>query len=320
MNGISLVLNKSEIGAGTRGSSLGPEAIEVAAINEQSEIFNRYKRVKIVHNNESIYNEVTTPSAIRIEQMHDLYQSISNTISDQLFDDKFALVFSGDHGSSGGTIAGVKKAFPFDEIGVVWIDAHGDLHSPYTSPTGNMHGMPLSTALSVDNTDYAISELNDKTISLWNKIKNLDGVSPKIKPENLVMLGVRDTELAEDMLMKNLGVRNYTVEEIRKEPTNSIAKRVLNRLDNCGKIYISFDVDVMDCDLISHGTGTPVPNGLMPKHIIDIVTKIVKSGKVVCLEFVEVNPTLDEKKNRMAEAAFEVLKEVLPIIEKFSTT
>ena len=113
---------------------------------------------------------------------------------------------------------------------------------------------------------------------------------------------------------------NYTVEEIRKEPTNSIAKRVLNRLDNCGKIYISFDVDVMDCDLISHGTGTPVPNGLMPKHIIDIVTKIVKSGKVVCLEFVEVNPTLDEKKNRMAEAAFEVLKEVLPIIEKFSTT
>ena len=312
MNQIVIIRNYSELGAGTRGASLGPEAIEIAAMNRRNPFFSKFKNIELRPLNDFFYEEIKTPHAKHIEGIIKIYEDVSNHIFQAINDGDFPFIMAGDHSSAGGTIAGVKKAFPNERIGVVWIDAHGDLHSPYTSPSGNVHGMPLATALAVDNKKYALNDVVNETKDYWDYLKNIHGISPKILPEDLVFFGVRDTELPEDMLIEELSIRNFTVDEIKKKGAIRSAREAIDKLKNCDKIYISFDVDVMDCDKISHGTGTPVPNGILQPQVIDIIREFLLTGKVCCFEIVEVNPTLDEKKNAMAEAAFDVIEALTP--------
>ena len=110
--------------------------------------------------------------------------------------------------------------------------------------------------------------------------------------------------------MDKLFIKNYKVAEVRYRGIDTCVNETLDRLSDCDMIYISFDVDSMDCDMVSYGTGTPVPKGFDPQEIKAIINRIVESGKVVCLEFVEINPLLDLKGNKMAETAFEVLNDV----------
>lgn len=147
MKRIILVENKSEIGAGTRGASLGIDAVKIAALNAKSNYFKDTKIIKIENENDKLWEETSFESAKRIEGIVKVYKRISNSVSDILTKNKFPVLLSGDHSNAGGTIAGIKKAYPEKRLGVIWIDAHADLHSPYTSPTGNVHGMPLATAL-----------------------------------------------------------------------------------------------------------------------------------------------------------------------------
>jgi arginase len=236
----------------------------------------------------------------------------------QTVDTEFPVVLSGDHSIAAGTIAGIKKAYPSKRLGVVWIDAHADIHSPFTTPSGNVHGMPLAAALGLDNLELKINELSEKESAGWNAMKNLSGVCPSVLPEDTVYFGVRDTEEQEDEIIENQEIRNFLVEEIRYRGMDVCLTEAIERLDNCDLIYISFDVDSMDCDLISYGTGTPVSKGFDEVEIKEIISGFLETEKVACLEFVEINPTLDEKKNKMAETAFEILEEVLPIIEKLN--
>jgi len=313
---INFIINTSEITAGTRGGSLGPLAIIAAARNAGSTIFGEHKVTFLEDKNYLLDHPTKFQFAKRIDGLLDVYNNVSKAICDTVDSNNFPIILAADHGSAGGTIAGIRKSFPDKKLGVIWIDAHGDLHSPYTTPSGNIHGMPLSTALNEDNIPCKSNDVDAETISMWNQLKELHGITPKITPENLVFIAVRDTEYQEDALIERLNIHNFKVEEVNAIGAKETAIQTLVKLNDCDIIYISFDVDSMDPDITSYGTGTPVKNGLLPAQVSEIFNTLIESQKVVCIEFVEVNPCLDEKMNTMAETTFALLK---PIVEKIKS-
>jgi len=140
---ITFLLNPSEITAGTRGASLGPAALITAARNNKSKLFGEHEIVAIPDCNYLLDRDTKYTYAKNIEGLTEVFKHTADKIKEIYNKGNFPFVLSGDHGSAGGTIAGIKSAFPDKRLGVVWIDAHGDIHSPYTTPSGNMHGMPL---------------------------------------------------------------------------------------------------------------------------------------------------------------------------------
>jgi arginase len=307
---IKIIKNRSDIGAGTRGSDMGVDAIEIAAINQNSDYFNDYEFEDVKTHNESIYDKDRNSFAKRIEHVVEQCTRVSNAVKKNLETNFFPIVLSGDHSSALGTISGIKAMFPEQTVGVIWIDAHADLHSPYTSPSGNIHGMPLAAALGEDNLDCQINKVATETQEHWEAMKNIGCQGIKVLAENLVYFGVRDTEEAEDKQIEKMHIKNYKVDEVRYRGLDVCVYEALVKLSHCDVLYVSFDVDSMDCDLISYGTGTPVPRGFDQHEIIAIIDQIIKSKKVVCVEFVEVNPLLDTKGNKMAETAFQVLEAI----------
>jgi len=307
---IKIIKNRSDIGAGTRGSDMGIDAIEIAAINKNSEYFNEYEFEDVKTHNESIYDKYRSSVAKRIEHVVEQCTRVNNAVKKSLTNNYFPIVLSGDHSSALGTISGIKAAYPEQTVGVIWIDAHADLHSPYTTPSGNIHGMPLAAVLGDDNLDCQVNDVAKDTQEHWDEMKNIGIDGPKVLAENLVYFGVRDTEEAEDKQIEKLHIRNYKVDEVRYRGLETCVDEALAKLSHCDVLYISFDVDSMDCDLISFGTGTPVSRGFDQYEIIDIINQIIQSKKVVCIEVVEVNPLLDTKGNKMAETAFQVLEAI----------
>lgn len=315
-NSIKVIKNRSDIGAGTRGSDMGIDAIEIAAINKNNDYFDQFEFVDVNTENESIYNKVNNSFAKRIGNVLNQCTRLANHVKVSLQEQNFPIVISGDHSSALGTISGVKAAYPQQTVGVVWIDAHADIHSPYTSPSGNIHGMPLAAALSEDNLDFQINDISRETTDLWERMKNIATPGAKVAAENVVYFGVRDTEEPEDKQIENLKIKNYSVSEIRYKGLQSCVNEAIEKLSNCDVIYISFDVDSMDCDMISYGTGTPVSKGFDQEEVTQIMQQFVATKKVACVEFVEVNPLLDLKGNVMAETAFEVLDDLTKTIKE----
>lgn len=315
MKAIRILFNRSEITAGTRGASLGPDAVRIAARNAHSDFFNRYLVEDIPDENHLLDQETDHKFAKRIDGLMSLYSRISEKVEKVFQNGNFPLLVAADHGSAGGTIDGIVRSFPDKRIGVIWIDAHADIHTPFTTPSGNIHGMPLATALSLDNKACQINDVPSSTVDLWEKLKSNGFSGAKIRPEDLVYIAVRDTEPEEDHLIKELSLRNVEVAELRKKGLESVVDEVLGKLKDCDKIYVSFDVDSMDPHLTSHGTGTPVDNGLTPEEAAGLLEGFASSKKTCCIEFVEVNPCLDEKKNRMAEVTFHLLERTVAAIE-----
>lgn len=315
MSLLSIIEIKSEIGAGTRGASLGPDAIKVAALNSGNDMFHKYRPQHVLTENHLLNTPITTPWGKRISALVRIYDRACNGVSSELEKDRFVLIMAGDHSTAGGTIAGIKKAYPKKRLGVIWIDAHADLHSPYTTPSGNLHGMPLGTALGIDNLENKINDIKDETKLGWEKLKNTGGICPKINAEDLLFIGVRDTEPAENFIMTQHKIKNITIDEVHKKGTKQIIAESKKYLDKCEIIYISFDVDSMDPS-ISKGTGTPVPGGLTIEEAHELNIGFAEWNKTVCFEIVEVNPCLDDKINKMAEVAFSIVEDVVEVIEK----
>jgi arginase len=315
MKRIEFIINTSEITAGTRGASLGPGALMVAAQNKGSKLFSMFPIEKIQDENQRINFETKHLYAKRIDGFSTVFERVSETICKKLNQKVFPVVIASDHGSAGGTIAGIKASFPNKRLGVIWVDAHADLHSPYTTPSGNLHGMPLAIAIGEDNLDCKINDVSEETKTFWNKLKNSRKINPKIASSDIVFISVRDTEDPEDFLINKYNIKNFSVEDVNQKGAKKVAEETLIKLNDCDIIYISFDVDSMDPNLTSHGTGTPVDNGLSPEQVKEILLCLVDSPKIICFELVEINPCLDEKTNKMAEAAFEVFE---PVVEKIS--
>lgn len=306
MRNIKIIEVKSEIGAGTRGASLGVDALQIAALDFMSNFFVNFPTEKVETENHLLYEPVQSPYAKRIHGVLTMYERVSKSVSETLKSGLFPLVLAGDHSSAGGTIAGIKIAKPKNRLGVIWIDAHADLHSPYTSPSGNMHGMPLATALAEDNKEYKVHNPDPKTVDLWNQLKNVGKISPKIHPEDLVFIGLRDFEKEEDAILKKNNIKVIPVQEVRRKGVEHVVRQALLHLSNCDDIYVSFDVDSLD-SAISRGTGTPVSNGLKEREAEDMMAALMQNHKICCFEITEVNPTLD-KENLMAEIAFNILQ------------
>ncbi len=312
MKNIKLIEVPSEIGAGTRGASLGIDAIKIAALDFMSNFFVHFPSEKIETDNDLLFEPIHSPYAKRIAGSLLLYERISKAISDTIKSGFFPVVLSGDHSCAGGTIAGIKIAKPKSKLGVVWIDAHADLHTPYTTPTGNLHGMPLATAIAEDNLECKVHDLDEKTERAWEMLKNIGKINPKILPEDIVLLSLRDYEKEEKALIEKYGIKVITTNEVRRNGTESICRKVLRYLSDCTDIYVSFDVDSLDSS-ISRGTGTPVSNGLREREVEDIISKFMQNRKICCFEITEVNPTLD-KENMMAEIAFNILQRSVNVL------
>jgi arginase len=308
MKNIKILANKSEIGAGTRGASLGFDAIKIAALDFGSGFFRQFPEAEIKDENDMLFEPARSLHARRGKGVLMVCERISQAVEQTLKTGSFPIVMAGDHSSAAGTIAGIKTAYPEARIGVIWIDAHADLHSPYTTPTGNMHGMPLAMSLAEDNLAQRMNNPDEATIEFWEQCKNMNGIAPKIRYENLVFVTVRDTEPQEDYLIRQNKVKVFSTDEINNLGIDKIAREVLSAVEPCDYIYISFDVDSMD-PTISRGTGTPAPNGITEKQAAALLQRLIQSPKVCCFEITEVNPTLD-KENLMAENVFEILLKV----------
>ena len=309
MSKIKFIEVKSEIGAGTRGASLGIDAIKIAALDYGSTLFNKIETTEIKNENQLLFEQSGSLYAKRIKGILNIYDRIAKEVSDSLRKKEFPIILAGDHSTAGGTIAGMRMAYPKQKLGVIWIDAHADLHSPFTTPTGNIHGMPLATALAEDNISNRMNKPDKDTVEMWNKLKNVGNISPKITYRDLVYIGVRDVEPEESYLIKKHKVKTFSTAEVKRNGVEKIARDTLAHLSHCNYIYVSFDVDSMDSS-ISKGTGTPVRNGITEKEAGSLCVRLVQNEKVVCFEVAEVNPTLD-KENLMAENTFEILQRVV---------
>lgn len=310
---IRLIEVPSEVGAGTRGASLGVEAVKIAALDFRSDFFKKYRSIVIPNDNSALFGNPGNRYAKYIRSVLKMYERIGAAVRDTLRDQKFPLLISGDHSSAGGTVAGIKMAYPESRLGIIWIDAHADLHSPYTTPSGNMHGMPMATILNEDNIEEKVNDLDYETIELWELVKSVGDIAPKADYKDLVYVTLRDFEEQEAALIKQNKVKVVSTNELRKTGVTKLSREILKYLSGCDKIYISFDVDSMDPS-ISRGTGTPVKGGINEREAADLILELLQNERVCCLEFTEVNPTLDSE-NVMAETVFEILQKVARQVE-----
>lgn len=302
---LKIIEVKSELGAGTRGASLGVDAIKIAALDFGSRFFKKHKSIEVPNENHLLLESTGSPYAKRISGILTMVERVAETVTETIENQEFPIVLSGDHSTAAGTIAGIKKAFPKSRLGVIWIDAHSDIHSPYTTPSGNMHGMPLAMVLDEDNLPAKVNELDQETLNYWYQLKNVGNIAPKITYRDLVLISARDMEKPEESLLRKNKVKLYSTADLRKRGVERVVIETLQYLDACDFLYVSFDVDSLD-PTTSRGTGTPVAQGLTEKEAGNLMSRLLASQKVCCFEIVEVNPTLD-KENQMAENAFEIL-------------
>ena len=314
MKKIKLIEVKSEIGAGTRGASMGIDALRVACYDKGSDYFKRFNSIEVPNQNEVLFDPNPFPNAKYIDAVLTVQKAIAKTVYNTINLDMFPLVLAGDHGNAAGTIAGIKQAYPDKTLGVIWVDAHADIHSPYTSPSGNMHGMPLAASLSIDNLECKRNDPAPETVFFWESLKKVGGEQPKLKPEHLVYIVVRDTEQEEDFLISKHQIKNITKGELLEKAAATVAREAMERLKDCDLIYVSFDVDSLDSKF-SKGTGTPVEVGLTVDEAKELCYNLVKDPRVCCFEMVEINPTLDTE-NTMAENAFDILEYATQAIEE----
>jgi len=299
------------LGAGTRGSSIGPPSL-IIADKEKKGLLLELETEVLPETFSEFKNEIIFENAKRIHP----FISHSKNLSKAVFETKkrggFPLILSGDHANAYGTISGLKKYLGDARLGVIWIDAHADLNTPFSSPSGNLHGMPLGMAIAEKYGEEPESDLGKK----WMELLEIGSGVKKIEASDIAFLAVRETDQGEKNIMQKNHIQNLMVQDIRANTIEEAVQSSLSALDHCDYIYISFDVDSMDPG-VSRGTGTPVEKGLLLKEAIEINSGLIKNKKIIAWEMTEVNPLLDEK-NKMAEAAIDVLYSVIDQLKKKS--
>jgi arginase len=306
MRNIKLVEVRSELAAGTRGASMGIDALKVASLDKKSDFFTRFDPINVPDANNYLWKGNQHPYANYIDGVYQVVNNVFETVKNLRKDKFFPIILAGDHSTAAGTIMGIKAADPEKRLGVVWIDAHADLHSPYTTPSGNMHGMPLAMCLAEDNLSAKINDPLPGTVAFWEKIKSIGGKGPKIRHKDIVFIAVRDIETPEKELIEQHGITKISVEEVKQLGVEKVSQKALESLKDCDQVYISFDVDSIDSN-ISRGTGTPVPDGLDIVQALELNAALIRDKRVCAWEIVEVNPTLD-RENIMAEIGFDILE------------
>lgn len=308
---VRLIEAASEIGAGTRGTSMGMSALRVAAWKNGSELFGHAEESILHDENDVLYeDDANSPNAHHIDGLIRFESDLAYEVYKYLRNNLFPIVIGGDHSIAIGSVSGTKMAFPTERLGVVWIDAHADLHSPWTTPSGNVHGMPLALLMNIemkgDNRPKVF------TLDVWDRLRKIGMSGPKMLPVDLVFIGLRDFEEAERAIIEEFNIKVITVSDLRAKGGKAIVEETLAHLTACDKIHVSFDVDSLDPS-ISVGTGTPVPDGLFLDEARELLTGLCADPKTVTLDVVEINPALDTN-NAMAENVLTVLEPLFPIL------
>lgn len=281
---LSIISVPIDLGAGTRGVNLGPEAIKYAGLVKRLENigYNVEDRCDIPVNKKTAIT-VEGSNLKNLNVVAEVNDNLCKEVSDAMSEGKFPLVIGGDHSIAIGTISGVLQHKK--NLGVIWFDAHGDINTPQTSPSGNIHGMPIAVLLGMGD---------ESLISIGGK----DSV---LKKENIVYIGSRDLDAGERTALKSLGIKVFTMHEIDDMGIkNVMAEAIKIAGEGTDGIHVSFDLDVLDPE-VAPGTGTKVPGGMGYREAHYALELIARSEKLVSAEFVEVNPLLDHE-NMTAKA------------------
>ncbi len=287
----NIVICPSEIGAGKQGTASGC----VALTHElQQHVSPEIKRFVCPVNN-VLTMDHHHPPAKSIEQLYHNIESCYYQCRKAHAHKAFTFHISGDHSNAIATIASFSDTYGAENIGLIWIDAHADLHSPFTSPSGNIHGMPLAALLGIDNEQSAHRTLDPNTMHWWNKLKDPGntGLIPKLLPQHMVLIGIRDLEIEEEKLLEQWEILTIRPDEIKEKGIEECMQKTLNHLKNCSALFTSFDIDALDESLVPD-TGTPVGNGLTLTEGQQIIDLLHRQPAVKTLEITEFNPTLSE--------------------------
>jgi arginase len=307
---LRLIEAASEIGAGKRGASMGMAALRVAAWKLGSELFGHAEESILRDENDVLYEDDTSPNAHHIDGLIRFESDLAYEVYKYLRHNVFPIVVGGDHSIAIGSVSGTKMAFPDQRVGVVWIDAHADLHTPWTTPSGNVHGMPLALLMQIEKKGRNRPQVY--TMDTWDRLRKIGVSGPKMLPADLVFIALRDYEPEEEALIKEHNIKVIRVEDIRRKGADAVVSETLAHLSLCERLHISFDVDSLDPS-ISVGTGTPVPNGLTLEEARALLSGFCADPRTATLDVVEINPALDTN-NAMAEAVLSVMEPLFPIL------
>ncbi len=324
---VGLVEVDCDLGAGKPGAGAGIELLK-NAVQRQQDLRRISERLiaeiqgqqRPTARAEATGGGSASPHARHIGTIAGVMADASRLVASTLEQGRFPLVLAGDHSTAAATIAGIRRAHPQERLGVIWIDAHADIHSPFTTPSGNMHGMPLAIAAGHDNLPEAINQPDPRTRALWRELQRLNGSeSASIALQDLIYVAVRDTEAAEDVTIAAHAIPVISTEQVRSEGAEQAALRCLAHLEQVDRIYVSFDVDALD-STICKGTGTPVPGGLLAHEAGTLLRTLLADPRVCCWEICEINPHLDEL-NTLAEVSLGIFRAGLEVLaERFSPT
>jgi arginase len=266
-----------DLGAGRRGVDMGPSAIRYARLAETL--------VALGHDVQDHGNvdvpvlEAITPGAVPsdsglgyLEAIRSACQAAAERLQ-ALPDDVFPIAIGGDHSMSMGTVAGSTRG---KRTGLLWVDAHTDFNVPETSPSGNIHGMPVAHLIGLGDP----------------RLVAIGGEGPKLRPEDIVMIGIRSVDTGERKLLREHGATVFTMKDLDRLGIPRVLDEALERLSDVERLHLSFDADAID-PTFAPGVGTPVPGGLTYREAHLLMELLADSNRVTSLDLVEVNPILD---------------------------
>jgi arginase len=282
-----------DLGAGRRGVDMGPSALRIAGVGEKLRALGYTVvdagDIEIRNAEEQEIDNIKLPYMPEIARACTV---LAGTVESSLEAGEFPLVLGGDHSMAIGTIAGISSHCTRHNkrLGVIWIDAHADINVPETSPSGNIHGMPVAVSLGL-----GASELTQ-----------IGGNHPKLDPSQIVYIGLRAIDEGERALIRKLKIEAHTMADLDKQGANRlIMKTVTSLRARVDHLHVSFDLDSVD-PMVASGVGTPVPGGLTYREAHLIMEAIADTGYMSSMEVAEVNPILDVR-NASAEFAAELI-------------
>jgi arginase len=285
-----------DLGAGRRGVDMGPSAIRIAGISDRLKDLGH--RVDDEGDIDIKNVEELRIGDVRARYLREIARALKIVSAkvDKIIERKgFPLVIGGDHSIAAGTISGISMACrrKRKKMGLLWVDAHGDINTPATSPSGNVHGMPLAAVLGLGP----------------KELTHIGGFARKVDPANVALVGIRSLDEGEKKHLKQLGVNVFTMTDIDRQGIHRVMKKALGcTTQGTDMLHVSFDLDAVD-PTITPGVGTPVKGGLNYREAHLLMELIAESRAMTSIELVEVNPILDSK-NTSAEFAVELIQSV----------
>lgn len=290
----SLIGFPMDLGQNRRGVDMGPSAIRYAGVIERLKNLNRdVIDLGDIEIDRPYHQESEVGGNLRnLDQVALGNEKLARKVDEVVGEGRFPIVLGGDHSVAIGTLAGVSKHY--DNLGVIWYDAHPDLNSEETSPSGNIHGMPLAVSLGIGH----------------EKLTGMLGYQPKVKPENIVIIGARSVDAEERVLIREKGINVYTMHEVDRLGMPKVIEEVIEYLkDKTDGVHLSLDLDGLD-PMDAPGVGTPVMGGMSYRESHLAMEMLAESDIITSAEFVEVNPILDEK-NKTGETAVGLIGSLL---------